>query len=71
MTYTKEDIGKPVDVVIEGVVVQDVVIEMFLPNHTTIIGPSITCGHIFARFVMMPDMIRVSNEIKESMEDSA
>jgi hypothetical protein len=70
MTFTEVDIGKEVQTKIEGVLVWDEVIEMYLPNGNKIIGPSITCGHIYARFVMIPDMIRISDSVKKHLEDS-
>ena len=70
MTFTEVDIGKEVQTKIEGVLVWDEVIEMYLPNGNKIVGPSITCGHIYARFVMIPDMIRISDSVKKHLEDS-
>jgi hypothetical protein len=70
MTYTEEDIGSEAQIEIEGVLVWDEVIEMFLPNGTSIIGPSLTCGHIFARFTMLPAMIQASEATKKHLEDS-
>jgi len=70
MTYTEEDIGSEAQIEIEGVLVWDEVIEMFLPNGTSIIGPSLTCGHIFARFSMLPAMIQASEATKKHLEDS-
>tara|TARA_R100000541_G_scaffold32129_1_gene40891 strand:- start:9730 stop:9945 length:216 start_codon:yes stop_codon:yes gene_type:complete len=69
MTYTEKDIGSEVQITIEDVLVWDEVIEMFLPNGNKIIGPSITCGHIYARFVMIPDMIRISDSVKKHLEE--
>ena len=69
MTYTEKDIGTEVQITIEDVLVWDEVIEMFLPNGNKIIGPSITCGHIYARFVMIPDMIRISDSVKKHLEE--
>jgi len=34
------------------------------------IGPSLTCGHIFARFTMLPAMIQASETTKRHLEDS-
>jgi len=70
LNYTEEDIGESVEIEIEGVKVWDYVIDMMLPNGTTIIGPSLTCGHIFARFTMLPAMIESSDATKKHMEDS-
>jgi len=70
MTFTEVDIGKEIQVKIEGVLVWDEVIEMYLPNGTSIIGPSLTCGHIFARFTMLPAMLEASEATKKHLEDS-
>ena len=70
MTYTEVDVGKEVQVKIEGVLVWDEVVEMYLPNGTSIIGPSLTCGHIFARFTMLPSMMQASEATKKHLEDS-
>mgnify|MGYP003111100432 FL=1 len=70
MTFSDVDIGKEVQVKIEGVLVWDEVIKMYLPNGTTIIGPSLTCGHIFARFTMLPSMMQASEATKKHLEDS-
>jgi len=70
MTFTEEDIGSEVQIEIESVLVWDEVIEMYLPNGTSIIGPSLTCGHIFARFTQIPTMIEASEATKKHLEDS-
>jgi len=70
MTFTEVDIGKEIQVKIEGVLVWDEVVEMWLPNGSRIIGPSITCGHIFARFTMIPAMLEASEATKKHLEDS-
>jgi len=69
MNYTEEDIGEEIEIEIESVKVWDQVIELMLPNGTTIIGPSLTCGHIFARFTMLPAMIAASDATRKQMED--
>ena len=68
--WTEDDVGEEVEIEIEGVRIWDEIIELFLPNGTTIIGPSITCGHIFARFTMMPAMLEASEATKKHLEDS-
>ncbi len=70
MTYKKEHIGSEVITEIEGVQVWDEIIELMLPNGNTIIGPSLTCGHIFARFLMLPAMVEASDTTRKHMEDS-
>lgn len=70
MTYTEEQIGEEVEIEIEGVKVWDMVIELMLPNGSTVIGPSLTCGHIFARFTMLASMIEASEHTRKHMEDS-
>ena len=63
--YTEEDIGTEVRSVIEGIEHYDEVIEVWLPNGYRIIGPSLKCGHIFARFTMIPTMLEASEKIQE------
>ena len=70
MTWTEEDIGESIELDVDGVIVPDTVIEMYLPNGHRIIGPSLTCGHIFARFTMLPSMIEASEATKRHLEDS-
>lgn len=70
MTWTEEDIGKSIELDVDGVVVPDTVIEMYLPNGHRIIGPSLTCGQVFARFVMLPPMIEASEATKRHLEES-
>jgi hypothetical protein len=52
-TYTKEDIGNEVTLNIDGVALNDVVVEVALPGRGSIIGPPFVCAHIFARLTMM------------------
>jgi len=66
--WTDEDIGNQVDVVIEGVRYTDTIIEMWLPDGQRIIGPQLKCGHIFARFVMLPSMLQASEETKKMLD---
>lgn len=68
--WTEEDVGEEVEIEIEGVRVWDTIVEMYLPNGSQIIGPSITCGHIFARFTMIPAMLEASEATKKHLEDS-
>lgn len=68
--WIEENIGEEVEIEIEGVRVWDTIIEMWLPNGSRIIGPSITCGHIFARFTMIPAMLEASEATKKHLEDS-
>ncbi len=68
--FVKQNVGLEVEIEIEGVKIWDEIIEMYLPNGTSIIGPSLTCGHIFARFTMLPAMIQASELTKQRLEDS-
>ena len=63
--YTEEDIGTEVLSVIEGIQHYDEVIEVWLPNGQKIIGPSLKCGHLFARFTMIPAMLEASMRLQE------
>ncbi len=72
--YTEDDIGKEVEVLIEGIAYMDTIIEMWLPDGQRIIGPQLKCGHIFARFTMLPSMLQASEDTKkmlDMMEDDA
>ena len=59
-TYTKEDIGTQVTLNIDGVALDDVVVEVALPGRGSIIGPTFVCAHIFARLTMMEAMMAAS-----------
>ena len=63
--YTEEDIGTEVLSVIEGIQHYDEVIAVWLPNGQRIIGPSLKCGHLFARFTMIPAMLQASERLQE------
>lgn len=63
--YTEEDIGTEVLSVIEGISHYDEVIEVWLPNGQRIIGPSLKCGHLFARFTMIPAMLEANERMRE------
>ena len=72
--YTEDDIGEEVEVLIEGIAYMDTIIEMWLPDGQRIIGPQLKCGHIFARFTMLPAMLQASEDTKkmlDMMEDDA
>ena len=66
--WTDEDIGEEVEVVIEGIRYFDTIIEMWLPDGQRIIGPRLKCGHIFARFTMLPSMLQASEETKKTLD---
>jgi hypothetical protein len=63
--YTEDDIGKRVTIVHEGVKYQDTIVSVTLPDNQEIIGPMLTCGHLYARFLMLPDMMLASERTKE------
>ena len=63
--WTDEDIGEEVEITIEGIRYFDTVIEMWLPDGQRIIGPQLKCGHIFARFTMLPAMLAASENTKK------
>lgn len=70
--YTKKDIGTEVRSVIEGVEMFDEIIAVWLPNGQQIIGPTLKCAHIFARFSMIPAMMEVNERMashRNNMED--
>jgi len=67
--YTEEDIGTEVRSVIEGVEMFDEVIAVWLPNRKRIIGPTLKCAHIFARFSMIPAMLEVNERMESHMND--
>ena len=66
--WTDEDIGNEIQHQIDGVSFLDIVIEMYLPDGRRLVGPSITCAHIFARFTMLPDMVELSNITRRRIE---
>jgi hypothetical protein len=68
LNWTEDDIGEAVELDVDGVRVPDTIIEMWLPNGHRIIGPSLTCGHIFARFTMLPAMLEASEQTRKHME---
>ena len=67
--YTEEDIGNEVYIVHEGIGYYDVIVRVNLPDGQTIIGPRLTCGHLFARFTMLPDMMNFSMQVDAALED--
>jgi len=71
-TYTKEDIGSQVTLNIDGVALDDVVVEVALPGRGSIIGPTFVCAHIFARLTMMEAMMAASasaNAVRDEWSD--
>ena len=62
------NLREAVELDVDGVRVPDTIIEMWLPNGHRIIGPSLTCGHIFARFTMLPSMLEASEQTRKHME---
>tara|TARA_R110000765_G_scaffold407047_1_gene504206 strand:- start:41 stop:271 length:231 start_codon:yes stop_codon:yes gene_type:complete len=66
--WVESDIGEEVEVFIEGIRYFDTVIEMWLPDGQRIIGPQLKCGHIFARFTMLPAMLSASHETKKTLD---
>jgi len=70
-TYTSDDIGKMVTLNIDGVALEDVVVEVVLPGKGTIIGPTFVCAHIFARLTMMEAMMQASAHAKDWSDEMA
>ena len=68
-TYTKEDIGNEVTLNIDGVALNDVVVEVALPGRGSIIGPTFVCAHIFARLTMMEAMMAASAHANKERDD--
>tara|TARA_B100000214_G_scaffold119364_2_gene84377 strand:- start:3066 stop:3302 length:237 start_codon:yes stop_codon:yes gene_type:complete len=68
-TYTADDIGKEVTLNIDGVALQDVVVEVALPGRGSIIGPTFVCAHIFARLTMMASMMQASEHANKERDD--
>ena len=67
--YTTEDIGKEVTLNIDGVTLNDVVVEVALPGRGSIIGPTFVCAHIFARLTMMEAMMAASAHANQERDD--
>ena len=67
--YTTEDIGKEVTLNIDGVALNDVVVEVALPGRGSIIGPTFVCAHIFARLTMMEAMMAASAHANQERDD--
>lgn len=70
-TYTSDDIGKTVTLNIDGVALEDVVVEVVLPGKGTIIGPTFVCAHIFARLTMMEAMMHASAQANDWSDEMA
>ena len=68
-TYTEEDIGSEVTLNIDGVALNDVVVEVALPGRGSIIGPTFVCAHIFARLTMMEAMMAASAHANKERDD--
>tara|TARA_Y100001973_G_scaffold106197_1_gene182622 strand:- start:5001 stop:5237 length:237 start_codon:yes stop_codon:yes gene_type:complete len=68
-TYTADDLGKEVTLNIDGVALQDVVVEVALPGRGSIIGPTFVCAHIFARLTMMASMMQASEHANKERDD--
>jgi len=66
--WTDDDIGTEVEVFIEGIRYFDTIIEMWLPDGQRIVGPQLKCGHIFARYTMLPSMLNASEETKKALD---
>ena len=68
-TYTQDDIGSQVTLNIDGVALNDVVVEVALPGRGSIIGPTFVCAHIFARLTMMESMMAASAHASKERDD--
>ena len=66
--WTDDDIGTEVEVFIKGIRYFDTIIEMWLPDGQRIVGPQLKCGHIFARYTMLPSMLNASEETKKALD---
>ena len=67
--YTERDIDTEVFIVHEGVGYYDTIVRVTLPDGQTIIGPRLTCGHLFARFTMLPQMMAHSDATDAAIDD--
>ena len=67
--YTSKDIGKTVTLNIDGVALEDVVVDVALPGRDSIIGPTFVCAHIFARLTMMEAMMAASDYASKERDD--
>jgi hypothetical protein len=71
MKYTEDDVGKEVEIVIEGVTVIDTVDVTYKPDATPIYGQQLSLCHIFARFSMLEPMLAWNGIIQEAQKDGA
>mgnify|MGYP003663444213 FL=1 len=71
MKYNEDDVGKEVEIVIEGVVVIDTVGVTYKPDGTPIYGPQLSLCHIFARFSMLEPLMAWNGVIEEAQKDGA
>ena len=67
--YTERDIDTEVFIIHEGVGYYDKVVRVTLPDGQTIIGPELTCAHLFARFTMKPQMMAHSDAVDAAIDD--
>lgn len=67
--YTERDIGNEVFIVREGVAYYDTIVQVTLPDGQTIIGPRLSCGHLYARFVMLDGMMAHSAAAQDMIDD--
>jgi hypothetical protein len=65
-TYTENDVGRLVRVVIEGVAFDSPVIEVTLPDGQVVYGPVVSIAHIFARYTMVESLMATSEHIRKS-----
>ena len=68
-TYTQDDIGSQVTLNIDGVALNDVVVEVALPGRGSIIGPAFVRAHSFARLTMMEAMMAASAHASKERDD--
>ena len=67
--YSTEAVGEEVTLNIDGVVLNDIIVEVALPGRGTIIGPTFVCAHIFARLTMMEAMMHASAQATQERDD--
>ena len=69
--FSEEDIGKTVTIGFEGLMIEDTVAELIMPDGKVIYGPRLKLGRVFACLLCHDGMVEWNAIQRQKLEDGA
>lgn len=70
-SFTEDDIGKTVAIMFEGLMIDDIIGELFMPDGTVIYGPRLKLSRVFACLLCHDNMLQWNQMQRDLLEEGA